>query len=86
MVEGYASRPGENLDVHHALGVAPASFDLLRIPLLAGRDFRAEDNENVLQRHESSTNPSRDAFCDGRDPVGRQVQIYVKNRSRLWEW
>ena len=44
VVEGYAPRPGENLDVHHA-SVSPGYFDLLRIPLLAGRDFRAEDTK-----------------------------------------
>jgi hypothetical protein len=37
MVEGYASRPGENLDVHHA-SVSPGYFDLLRMPLLDRRD------------------------------------------------
>jgi putative ABC transport system permease protein len=76
MVEGYASRPGENLDVHHA-SVSPGYFDLLRIPLLAGRDFRPEDNENVLRVMIVNESFAR-RFFDGRDPVGRQVQIYRK--------
>jgi predicted permease len=73
-VEGYASRPGENLDVHHA-SVSPGYFDLLRIPLLAGRDFRPEDNENVLRVMIVNESFAR-RFFDGRDPVGHRVRRY----------
>jgi predicted permease len=76
VVEGYASRPGENLDVHHA-SVSPGYFDLLRIPLLAGRDFRAEDNETALRVMIVNESFAR-RFFDGRDPVGHRVQIYGK--------
>ncbi len=75
-VEGYASRPGENLDVHLA-SVSPGYFDLLRIPLLAGRDFRAEDNETAPRVMIVNESFAR-RFFDGRDPVGRRVQIYGK--------
>jgi predicted permease len=73
-VEGYAPRPGENLDVHHA-SVSPGYFDVLRVPLLAGRDFRADDNAEaprVMIVNESFTR----RFFDGRDPVGRRVHMY----------
>ncbi len=76
MVEGYASRPGENLDVHHA-SVSPGYFELLKMPLLAGRDFRPEDNENsrrVMIVNESFAR----RFFDGRDPVGHRVRIDAK--------
>jgi predicted permease len=76
MVEGYPSRPGENLDVHHA-SVSPGYFDLLRIPLLAGRDFRAEDNETAPRVMIVNESFAR-RFFEGRDPVGRRVQIYGK--------
>ena len=75
-VEGYASRPGENLEVHHA-SVSPGYFDLLRVPLLSGRDFRREDNDNappVMIVNESFAQ----RFFGGRDPVGRRVQTYGK--------
>src|SRR5580704_10934558 len=74
MVEGYASRPGENLDVHHA-SVSSGYFDLLRIPLLAGRDFRPEDKESVLRIMIVNESFAR-RFFDGRDPVGHRVRIY----------
>ncbi|HKW97536.1 MAG TPA: ABC transporter permease [Bryobacteraceae bacterium] len=76
MVEGYASRPGESLDVHHA-SVSPGYFDLLRIPLLAGRDFRAEDNATAPRVMIVNESFAR-RFFDGRDPVGHRVQIYGK--------
>jgi predicted permease len=72
-VEGYVPRPGENLDVHHA-SVSPGYFNLLRVPLLAGRDFRPEDNEKaprVLIVNESFAR----RFFDGREALGHRVQI-----------
>jgi len=75
-VEGYAPRPGENLDVHHA-SVSPGYFDLLRVPLLAGRDFRREDDENAPRVMIVNQSFAR-RFFDGRDPVGRRVQVYGK--------
>ena len=75
-VEGYAPRPGENLDVHHA-SVSPGYFDLLRMPLLAGRDFRPEDNEKAPRVMIVNEAFAR-RFFGGRDAVGRRVQIYGK--------
>src|SRR5215469_15980948 len=58
------------------LGVARL-LRCVRMPLLAGRDFKAEDNENaprVMIVNESFAQ----RFFEGRDPVGRRVQIYGK--------
>uniref|UniRef100_Q01T25 Permease n=1 Tax=Solibacter usitatus (strain Ellin6076) TaxID=234267 RepID=Q01T25_SOLUE len=76
VVEGYASRPGENLDVDLA-SVSPGYFDLLRIPLLAGRDFRAEDN-GTAPRVTIVNEAFARRFFDGRDPVGHRVRVYGK--------
>jgi predicted permease len=76
-VEGYAARRGENLSVHHA-SVSPGYFDVLRMPLLAGRDFKPEDNENAPRVMVVNESFAR-RFFDGRDPVGRRVQIYGKS-------
>jgi len=72
-VEGYAARRGENLSVHHA-SVSPGYFDVLRMPLLAGRDFKAEDNPNAPRVMIVNESFARH-FFDGRDPVGHRVQI-----------
>ena len=72
-VEGYAAKRGENLGVHHA-SVSPGYFDVLRMPLLAGRDFKAEDNANAPRVMIVNESFAR-RFFDGRDPVGHRVQI-----------
>src|SRR5579863_2049381 len=76
IVEGYAARRGENLGVHHA-SVSPGYFDVLRMTLLAGRDFKPEDNENA-PRVMIVNETFAQRFFDGRVPVGRRVQIYGK--------
>jgi len=73
-VEGYASRQGENLDVHHA-SVSPGYFGLLRIPLLAGRDFRPEDSENAPRVMIVNQAFAR-RFFNGRDPVAHRVRVF----------
>lgn len=76
MVEGYAARRGENMAVHHA-SVSPGYFDVLRMPLLAGRDFKAEDNEDAPRVMIVNESFAR-RFLDGRDPVGHRVQLFGK--------
>jgi predicted permease len=74
LVEGYAARPGENLDVHYA-SVSPGYFDLLKVPFLAGRDFRPEDDEQAARVMIVNESFAR-RFFGGRDPMGRRVQTY----------
>ena len=69
--EGYVAGEGESMEVNRDL-VAPHYFDLLKIPLLEGRDFRESDdsfaapvmivNQTFAQR-----------YFNGGDPVGRRV-------------
>lgn len=73
VVEGYAARPGEMLDVRFA-AVSPGYFGVLRIPLLGGRDFRLEDTgtaPRVMIVNESFARQ----FFGGRDPLGHRVWI-----------
>jgi predicted permease len=70
-VEGYAPGRGENMIVDRVT-VGPGYFDLLRIPLLAGRDFTAADREKtplVMIVNESFAR----RFYPGRNPIGRRV-------------
>jgi predicted permease len=71
--EGYVPGPGENLDVHHA-SVSPGYFGLLKIRVLAGRDFSPEDNENAPRVMIVNESFAR-RFFSGRGPVGRRVEI-----------
>jgi len=50
---------------------------VLQIPLLAGRDFRAEDNETAARVMIVNESFARRFFGE-RDPVGHRVQIFGK--------
>ncbi len=74
LVEGYAAKAGESLTVLRA-AVSPGYFGVLRVPLLAGRDFRPEDDETA-QRVVIVNEAFARRFLGGRDPVGHRVRIH----------
>jgi len=70
-VEGYVPSAGENMKIYRSV-VSPGYFRLMRIPLLEGRDFTEQDDENrtpVLIVNESFAK----RFFGGGDPLGRKV-------------
>jgi predicted permease len=71
-VEGYVPGPSENMKIFRNV-ISPGYLSLLHIPLLDGRDFTEQDDEN--------TNPVMivnqtfvKRFFAGRNPVGRRIQ------------
>ncbi|MCW5981685.1 MAG: ABC transporter permease [Bryobacteraceae bacterium] len=70
-IEGYAPGPSENMKIYRTV-VSPGYFDVMRIPLLEGRDFTELDdrearrvmivNQRFVQR-----------FFNGGNPIGRKV-------------
>jgi putative ABC transport system permease protein len=54
--------------------VGPRFFETMGIPLLAGRDFDAEDDDRAPQRVVISENVARRYFS-GQDPLGRQILV-----------
>jgi ABC-type antimicrobial peptide transport system permease subunit len=72
-IDGYTVAPGE--DVSLALNqVAPGYLDALRIPLVAGRDLRWQDDETA-ERVAVINRAAAGRYWKTRDPVGSRIQI-----------
>jgi predicted permease len=73
-VEGYAPGRDEPMSVNRSL-TAPGYFRVLRIPLLAGRDFnRADDERSAPVVIVNETFARR--FFRGADPLGRRIRCW----------
>jgi predicted permease len=70
-VAGFAHEPGEDRQIR-TLGVSPGYFQTMRLPLLRGRDFVAQDGK--LDPQQITVAIVNEAFVrrygGGRDPVG----------------
>jgi predicted permease len=73
-VEGYVPAANENLKVYRNL-VTPDYFSLLGIPLLAGRDFRSDDDPTAPMIAIVNDEFAR-RFYGGTSPVGRRVRVF----------
>ncbi len=71
-IEGYVPGRGENMKIYRNL-VAPGYFDVMRIPVLNGRDFDAHDDENSLPVMIVNQAFLR-RFLPNQNPIGQKVQ------------
>jgi predicted permease len=72
-IEGYVPSPGENMKIFRNV-ISPGCLDVLRIPLLEGRNFTEQDDERdtsplVMIVNQAFVN----RFFAGRNPIGRRV-------------
>ncbi|MDR3699765.1 MAG: ABC transporter permease [Candidatus Sulfopaludibacter sp.] len=78
-VEGYVPGRNENMKIDRDL-VSPGYFNLMKIPLLAGRDFDLGDTATKLHddpAHRKVMIVNQEfarRFFAGRDPIGRKVR------------
>jgi predicted permease len=75
-IEGYVPAPNENMKIFRNL-VAPGYFDLMKIPLLEGRDFNSQD-ERGSQPVMIVTQEFVRRFLAHQDPVGHKVHGWGK--------
>ena len=72
-IEGYSARPGEDMEFHYNI-VSPEYFETMKISLLRGRTFMAQDsaaspgvivvNETLARR-----------FWPGQDAMGKRISV-----------
>jgi predicted permease len=70
-IQGYVPGPSENMKIFRNL-VAPGYFDLMRIPLVEGRDFTEHDEYKSLPVMIVNREFLR-RFLPNQNPIGRQV-------------
>jgi predicted permease len=72
-IEGYTPAAGENMKIFRNV-VSPGYLDLMRIPLLEGRNFTEHDDEKDGSPSVMIVNQAFvQRFFAGRDPIGRKV-------------
>jgi predicted permease len=72
-IEGYAPQPGENMKIFRNV-ISPGYLPLMRIPILEGRNFTEQDNENDKAPLVMIVNQEFvRRFFAGRDPIGKKV-------------
>jgi predicted permease len=71
-IEGYVPHPGEDMGIDRAQ-VTPGYFRLMRIPVLEGREFTAQDDEAGAPVMIVNQEFAR-RFYGGANPLGRRVR------------
>jgi predicted permease len=75
-IQGYVPGPNENMKLYRNL-VAPGYFELMKIPLLEGRDFNVQDDREhppvMIVTREFARH-----FMPNQEPVGQKVQGWGK--------
>ncbi len=71
-IEGFVAGPSDNMKIYRFL-TAPGYFDLMRIPLVDGRDFTEHDDSQSLQVMIVNETFAHRYFA-GANPIGRRVQ------------
>jgi predicted permease len=78
---GYISPPAEDGPLTYVESVGPRYFETLGMRLIAGRDFRTEDNQNgpkVIAINETAARK----YFPGQNPIGRRMG-HGSNRSEF---
>jgi predicted permease len=75
-IEGYVPGPSENMKIYRNL-VAPGYFDLMKIPLVEGRDFTEHDDDKSLPVMVVTQEFVR-RFLPHQNPIGRKVNGWGK--------
>jgi len=79
-IEGYTPKPGDRPDAFMN-SVGPGYFATMGVPIVAGRDFTAQDTGEVLHREPDNWSPTRimvnesfvKRYFNGRNALGRHV-------------
>ena len=71
-IEGYARHANENMNIFRNV-ISPGYLPLMHIPILEGRNFTEQDNENSKDAVMIVNQAFVSRFFPGRDPIGKKV-------------
>ena len=71
-IEGYARHANENMNIFRNV-ISPGYLPLMRIPIVEGRNFTDQDNENSQQLVMIVNQAFVRRYFPGRDPIGKKV-------------
>jgi predicted permease len=71
-IDGYVPQPAENMKIYRNL-IGPGYFELMRIPLVDGRDFRDADDPGATPVVIVNESFAR-RFLPGRNPLGSRLR------------
>jgi predicted permease len=71
-IEGYARHANENMNIFRNV-ISPGYLPLMRIPIVEGRNFTNQDNENSPQRVMIVNQAFVHRFFPVSDPIGKKV-------------
>jgi predicted permease len=73
-VEGYEPQPGEDMEFHNNV-VGPDYFEVMRVPLVSGRAFTADDRDGAPQvAVVNETFAAR--YWPGENPIGKRLTFF----------
>jgi len=78
-VEGYARGPNEDVSIPFSI-VSPWYFSVMRIPLVAGRDFTDQDDDKALRVAIINETMAK-RFWPGQNPIGRKFTARGVSRT-----
>ncbi len=72
-IEGYTPQPHENMNIFRNV-ISPGYLPLMHIPIVEGRNFTEDDNENQPIRSLIVNEAFVHRFFRGRDPIGKKIE------------
>ncbi len=89
-IEGYTPRPGDRPDAFMN-SIGPNYFGTLGVPIVAGRDFTAQDTQEVLHSPPDNWSPTKviineslaKKYFNGRNPLGRHIGFGIDPGTKL---
>ncbi|MEK6322561.1 MAG: ABC transporter permease [Acidobacteriota bacterium] len=84
LIEGRPPVSLAELSLVNSRAINPDYFRAMGIPILRGRDFKEEDNEQQSPPVAIISAETAARFWPGEDPIGKRIKFYPADSARHW--